>query len=526
MMIQAMFFLFILTGGGTTNPDFHDSQDSNIVSSWTTDFSSGDSGMFEPDYPELGMAPLPPEAIDPIQIRPEYFHRIHETAQDVKVDASYECSYQSVLNMLHFKGNNDKYITSRPVLDYRHLTWIFIEMRIYAILDVREADQMFVSYIWVYLRWDNEHIHWDPDQFCGQDHILIPTKNLWMPDLTIEEMTEQDKASPSPNLNIGYHGWVEFRNDQVVVSTCKMEVYRFPFDIQSCKISFKSIMHSDNELRLFYHTNDSELTEQSRQTIQTQYEWIFLNMTVHEKTVNHFGFNQTVIVYTITMKRRSVLYIANFLLPVLFFLCLDFASFLLSDTGGEKVGFKVTVLLAVTVMQLILNDILPPSSDKIPLIAIYCIGIFTLMMLSLLETILVMYLIGKDQKSTDKTEENQKMNENPEDKRSPLVGCFTGIKKLIHSASVKDTAKEDQSFPKEGGSSPHTEVSLVMEKAYEELGEMRKSKSLFSSSTEDEKPGYWTRVAEKINKVFTIFYIIAVILFLSVLFTVWNIDGI
>lgn len=74
------------------------------------------------------------------------------------------------------------------------------------------------------------------------------------------------------------------------------------------------------------------------------------------------------IILQVNMQRRSVLYIANFLLPVLFFLCLDFASLLMSDTGGEKIGFKITVLLAVTVMQLILNDILPSSSDKIPLI--------------------------------------------------------------------------------------------------------------------------------------------------------------
>lgn len=70
----------------------------------------------------------------------------------------------------------------------------------------------------------------------------------------------------------------------------------------------------------------------------------------------------------ITMKRRSVLYIANFILPILFFLILDLVSFLISDSGGEKLSFKVTVLLAVTVMQLILNDILPSSSDKVPLI--------------------------------------------------------------------------------------------------------------------------------------------------------------
>ena len=74
------------------------------------------------------------------------------------------------------------------------------------------------------------------------------------------------------------------------------------------------------------------------------------------------------IIQQISMKRRSVLYIANFMLPILFFLALDLASFMISDNGGEKLGFQVTVLLAVTVMQLILNDILPSSSDRIPLI--------------------------------------------------------------------------------------------------------------------------------------------------------------
>lgn len=72
----------------------------------------------------------------------------------------------------------------------------------------------------------------------------------------------------------------------------------------------------------------------------------------------------------ISMRRKPILYIINFLLPVLFFLALDLASFLISDSGGEKLSFKVTVMLAVTVLQLILNEILPSSSNSIPLIGI------------------------------------------------------------------------------------------------------------------------------------------------------------
>lgn len=68
------------------------------------------------------------------------------------------------------------------------------------------------------------------------------------------------------------------------------------------------------------------------------------------------------------MKRQPLLYIVNFLLPILFLLSLDVASFFISEREGEKLSFKVTVLLAVTVMQLLLNEILPSSSDQIPLI--------------------------------------------------------------------------------------------------------------------------------------------------------------
>ncbi|KAK0134363.1 5-hydroxytryptamine receptor 3A [Merluccius polli] len=104
------------------------------------------------------------------------------------------------------------------------------------------------------------------------------------------------------------------------------------------------------------------------------------------------------------MKRRPVLYIVNFLLPIWFFMCLDVASLFISEKGGEKLSFKVTVMLSVMVLQLILNDILPSTSNKIPLTATYITTIFALMLLSLLETILVMHLMEKDSRSQENGE--------------------------------------------------------------------------------------------------------------------------
>ncbi|MED6262608.1 hypothetical protein ATANTOWER_022660, partial [Ataeniobius toweri] len=248
--------------------------------------------------------------------------------------------------------------------------------------------------------------------------------------------TEKDKASPSPYLNIRSHGWVEFRNDQVVINTCKMRVYKFPFDIQSCNISFKSIIHS--------------------------------------------------------------------------------------DTGGEKVGFKITILLAVTVMQLILNDILPSSSDKIPIIAVYCIGTFALMLLSLLETIVVIHLIDKDASQDNEKEMTKCQIEGQEKKLTDLQSCFIGIKKCSSCASVNKTSTDGTPFiGKEGGMGGLTEVSLALEKMSDELGDIKKSITLLSGRQEEEKPCYWTRTAQKINKVFAVFYVTATILFLAFVSTMW-----
>ena len=64
-------------------------------------------------------------------------------------------------------------------------------------------------------------------------------------------------------------------------------------------------------------------------------------------------------------------------------------------------------------------------------------------------------------------------------------------------------------------------MSLAFEKVSDELEEIRKTISLLSDRKEDEKSGYWTNMAERINRAFTVFYITAAVLFLTVIFVVW-----
>ncbi|XP_074524749.1 5-hydroxytryptamine receptor 3A-like [Halichoeres trimaculatus] len=340
--------------------------------------------------------------------------------------------------------------------------------------------------------------------------------------------TQTNKLFQTPYLSLRFFGDIFQRNGLVLVSTCKMRFYRFPFDTQTCSLTFKSFQHSVRHMKLIPGMTGKDILGVTRKVMKTESEWLLMNVTVETKEVENFGYFLSVFVYTMTIRRRSVLYVANFIIPILFFLCLDLASFLISESGGEKLSFKVTVLLAVTVMQLILNDILPSSSDRIPLIAVYCIGVFTLMMLSLLETILMMYLMEKDNVSQDKeADQDQSLGNKWRDQQGKVQNCFRDMNKstpcvCFFGESPGETPSELLPEMKEGSSSQLTNETHDSQNMTDELREVLKTVALLLSSREEEKqPGYWTRMTKKLNRIYFIFYITTATVFLGSVFLVW-----
>uniref|UniRef100_A0A8C8MJ06 Neurotransmitter-gated ion-channel ligand-binding domain-containing protein n=1 Tax=Oncorhynchus tshawytscha TaxID=74940 RepID=A0A8C8MJ06_ONCTS len=153
------------------------------------------------------------------------------------------CSYQDVLDHLNLTRGNDVFTSTRPVLDHTHPTMVHLDVYLYAILAVIEKSQTFVPFIWIQLTWNNERIWWDPSQFCGISRVSVPKEMLWIPDLLIYEMIEKDDGPHSPYLYVSHDGIVLIEDEMKVVSTCKMDVHKFPFDTQRCNITFSSAIH-------------------------------------------------------------------------------------------------------------------------------------------------------------------------------------------------------------------------------------------------------------------------------------------
>lgn len=70
----------------------------------------------------------------------------------------------------------------------------------------------------------------------------------------------------------------------------------------------------------------------------------------------------------VTIKRKAMLYMINLIVPLFYLLVLDLASFFISEARGEKLSFKVTILLSISVLLLILQEMLPSTEDNLPMI--------------------------------------------------------------------------------------------------------------------------------------------------------------
>uniref|UniRef100_H3C787 Uncharacterized protein n=1 Tax=Tetraodon nigroviridis TaxID=99883 RepID=H3C787_TETNG len=278
-----------------------------------------------------------------------------------------DCSYEELINHLNLTSSSDLSIT-RPVRRWTTPTPVFVDMLLYSIVEVDEKFQTVLSHISVYTRWQNEFLSWTPSDFCGIKLLSVPLSLLWQPDIVIREECVGSSSFQSPLATISADGWVHTTSRHMLTSTCKLNLQMFPFDVQKCNLSFGSMSSSGKKCIFKVQNNDSSQFRVYEQTIVTHGEWALRNISINGCNETRNYFSQSAVIYTITMVRKPLLYVVNFIVPLFYLLVLDVASFFISEARGEKLGFKITVLLSISVLLLILKDILPSTEDNLPMI--------------------------------------------------------------------------------------------------------------------------------------------------------------
>ncbi|XP_025022229.1 CHRNA7-FAM7A fusion protein-like [Python bivittatus] len=96
------------------------------------------------------------------------------------------------------------------------------------------------------------------------------------------------------------------------------------------------------------------------------------------------------VTFVVVMRRRTLYYALNMLVPCLLLSAVTFLVFLLPADSGEKISLGITVLLSLTVFMLLVAEVMPATSDSVPLIGQYFASTMGMVGLSVMTTVFVL----------------------------------------------------------------------------------------------------------------------------------------
>ncbi|CAL8304648.1 unnamed protein product [Gadus morhua 'NCC'] len=275
----------------------------------------------------------------------------------------------------------------RPVEDTDHIINVTLQITLSQIIDMDERNQILTTYLWNRQMWTDAYLTWSKEDYDGLDAIRIPSRLVWKPDIVLyNSANDQFSSSMETNVVLRNDGSVMWDQPAITKSSCSVDVAFFPFDMQQCRLTFGSWTHNGNQMDLVNALDSADLAD-----FVPNVEWEVLGMPSKKNVILYGCCSEPYpdITYTLHLKRRSSFYIFNLLIPCMMISFLAPLGFYLPADSGEKVSLGVTVLLALTVFQLMVAESMPPS-DSVPLIGKYYIATMTMITASTALTIFIM----------------------------------------------------------------------------------------------------------------------------------------
>ncbi|XP_013388535.1 neuronal acetylcholine receptor subunit alpha-7-like isoform X2 [Lingula anatina] len=281
-------------------------------------------------------------------------------------------------------------VTSRPVANLSQPVLLKVGIALNQIIDLDEKNQVMLSSIWLRLSWKDEFFHWNESEYQGLKEIRMPTSEIWKPDLTLyNDVREEERPLDRYSAVIYPDGTVFWLFPVILKSYCKLDVTYFPYDQQNCPFKFGSWGYHGFQLDV---TNRSVSGDMSSFIDNGEWELVDIPVRRHEIYYGCCPEPYPDVTFYVIIKRRSLYYIFNIVLPCILIVSIALVAFYLPPESGEKVSLVITVLLALTVFMLLIAEIMPPQSEVVPLIGQYFVGAISLLSLSTALTVFVMNL--------------------------------------------------------------------------------------------------------------------------------------
>ncbi|KAM6973120.1 neuronal acetylcholine receptor subunit alpha-7 [Aplochiton taeniatus] len=274
----------------------------------------------------------------------------------------------------------------RPVHNDSHSLTVHFSFSLMQIMDVDEKNQVLTTNIWLQLYWTDHYLQWNTTDYPGVTNVRFPDNQIWRPDILLyNSADERFDATFHTNVLVNSTGGCQYLPPGIFKSTCYIDVRWFPFDVQRCDLKFGSWTYGGWSL-------DLQMIEADVTGYIANGEWDLVEVPGrrNERFYDCCKEPYPDVTFTVVMRRRTLYYGLNLLIPCVLISTLALLVFLLPADSGEKISLGITVLLSLTVFMLLVAEIMPATSDSVPLIAQYFATTMVIVGLSVIATVLVL----------------------------------------------------------------------------------------------------------------------------------------
>ncbi|XP_029593746.1 neuronal acetylcholine receptor subunit alpha-7-like isoform X1 [Salmo trutta] len=265
------------------------------------------------------------------------------------------------------------------------------------VMNVDEKNQILTTNAWLQMQWFDHYLQWNQSEYPGVKTLRFTTDQVWIPDILLYNSAHDEfDATFKSYVLVNSSGFCEYLPPGIFSSACNVDVRWFPFDVQHCELKFGSWTFDGWLL-------DLQMQEADLSGYMSNGEWDLLGVPGdrHEIFYECCTEPYSDVTFVVTLRRRTLFYALNFLVPCVLISSLTLLLFILPAQSGEKIGLGITILLSLTVFMLLVAEIMPATSDCIPLIGQYFVSTMVTVGMSVVATVVVLQYHHHDPNSGD-----------------------------------------------------------------------------------------------------------------------------
>ncbi|KAI8479963.1 hypothetical protein Bbelb_423080 [Branchiostoma belcheri] len=459
---------------------------------------------------------------------------ISECQRDAKWDPEEVPTFDERTLLLGEKLNKTLYNPNlRPNSDKVIIT---VEGLVSSIVNVDETIPSITTDTSFYLHWNDPRLDWEPSSYGDLQRIEFPANNVWRPSIQLLRNANPDfRGFPDVNVAIKEDGEITWTLENLVVTTCDLNQYFFPFDNMTCPVcvhvggKFMSGDEQGDEIRCREENSTEGVMNCSVSQAVQGGEWVVLvNMEARD--------NQACLM--LHLRRKPTYHLCTTVTPFIVLSLLMCVTFFIPPDSGDRLGYGMTILLSMFVNLVVITDFLPRSGN-IPFIGIVNIVAIVMMSFFMLVTTWVVRLSRRETEMSQCTKVfflagcarlvllGDMRRASEDDKSSNMDGVT-----LINSRVVPESDRPDHGEAR--GGSPEADVvtllkglQAVMKSNQQSLEALRESLEGWKKGgpgSDDREAGEsdWERLAHVLDRLCLIFYLGGLIASVPIIFYYGN----